>query len=96
MHGLPIGKEMGTNTWAAFAGSDDAGLVDGDFAMLENELQPVLRAMRREGINIVAIHQHMSHEQPRYFFLHYWGKGKAVDLAQSLRRVLGAQAAVKS
>jgi hypothetical protein len=96
MHGLPVGKEMGINTWAAFAGSDDAAFVDGDFAMLENELQPVLRAMRKEGINIVAIHQHMSHEQPRYLFLHYWGKGKAVDLAQSLKRVLDAQAAVKS
>src|SRR5262245_22995936 len=96
MHGLPVGKEMGINTWAAFAGSDDAAFVDGDFAMLENELQPVLRAMRAEGINVVAIHQHMSHEQPRYFFLHYWGKGKAADLAQSIRRVLNAQAAVKS
>jgi Domain of Unknown Function (DUF1259) len=96
MHGVPVGKEMGINTWAAFAGSDEAACVDGDFAMLENELQPVLQAMRQEGINIVAIHQHMSHEQPRYFFLHYWGKGKAVDLAQSLRRVLDAQAAVKS
>jgi hypothetical protein len=96
MHGLPVGKEMGINTWAAFAGSDDAAVIDGDFAMLENELQPVLRAMRKEGVNIVAIHQHMSHEQPRYLFLHYWGKGKAVDLARSLRRVLDAQAAVKS
>jgi hypothetical protein len=96
MHGANVGKEMGINTWAAFAGSDDAAVVDGDFAMLENELQPVLKAMRKEGINIVAIHQHMSHEQPRYFFLHYWGKGKAVDLAQSLKRVLDTQAAVKS
>ena len=96
MHGVPVGKEMGINTWAAFGGTDDAAVVDGDFAMLENELQPVLRAMRKEGINIVAIHQHMSHEQPRYLFLHYWGKGKAVDLAQSLKRVLDAQAAVKS
>jgi hypothetical protein len=96
MHGVPVGKEMGINTWVAFAGSDDAAFVDGDFAMLENELQPVLRAMRKEGINIVAIHQHMSHEQPRYFFLHYWGKGKALDLAQSLKRVLDVQAAVKS
>ena len=87
---------MGINTWAAFAGSDEFAVVDGDFTMLENELQPVLRAMRKEGINIVAIHQHMSAEQPRYFFLHYWGKGKAVDLAQSLKRVLDAQAAVKS
>jgi hypothetical protein len=96
MHGVSVGKEMGINTWAAFGGSDDAAVVDGDFAMLENELQPVLRAMRKEGINIVAIHQHMSHEQPRYLFLHYWGKGKAVDLAHSLKRVLDAQAAVKS
>jgi hypothetical protein len=96
MHGTAVGKEMGINTWAAFAGSDEAAFVDGDFVMLENELQPVLRAMRKEGINIVAIHQHMSHEQPRYLFLHYWGKGKAVDLAQSLKRVLEAQAAVKS
>jgi hypothetical protein len=96
MHGVAVGKEMGINTWAAFAGSDDAAVIDGDFAMLENELQPVLHAMRKEGINIVAIHQHMTHEQPRYQFLHYWGKGKAVDLAQSLRRVLDAQAAVKS
>jgi hypothetical protein len=96
MHGAPVGKEMGVNTWASFGGSDDAAVVDGDVAMSENELQPVLRAMRKEGINIVAIHQHMTHEQPRYVFLHYWGKGRAVDLAQSLRRVLDVQAAVKS
>jgi hypothetical protein len=55
----------------------------------------VLRAMRQENINIVAIHQHMSHQPPRYYFLHYWGKGKAGDLARSLKRVLEAQAAVK-
>jgi hypothetical protein len=96
MHGVSVGKEMGINTWTSFGGSDDAAVIDGDFAMLENELQTVLRAMRKEGINIVAIHQHMSQEQPRYLFLHYWGKGKAVDLARSLRRVLDAQAAVKS
>jgi hypothetical protein len=96
MHGVSVGKEMGINTWAAFAGSDNAAFVDGDFAMLENELQPVLHAMRKEGINIVAIHQHMSQESPRYLFLHYWGKGKAGDLARSLKRVLDTQAAVKS
>lgn len=95
MHGIPVGKEMGINTWAAFAGSNEKAFIDGDFAMLENELQTVLRTMRKEGINIVAIHQHMSHETPRIFFLHYWGKGKAADLAQSLKRVLNAQAAVK-
>jgi len=96
MNGVPVAKEMGINTWASFGGSDEAAVVDGDFCMLENELQPVLRSMRTEGINIVAIHQHMTHEQPRHLFLHYWGKGKAADLAQSLKRVLDAQAAVKS
>ena len=89
----PIGKEMGVNTWAAFAGTDDEAVVDGDFAMTESELQTVLKAMRKEGINIVAIHQHMSHEEPRILFLHYWGKGKAASLAQSLETVLKAQAA---
>jgi Domain of Unknown Function (DUF1259) len=91
MHGTAIGKEMGVNTWAAFAGTDEEAVVDGDFAMQEDELQPVLKNLRKEGINIVAIHQHMTHEEPRYVFLHYWGKGKALDLAQSLKRVLKAQ-----
>ena len=94
MHGVPVSKEMGINTWASFGGTDDAAVVDGDFAMTAGELQVVLRAMRTEGINIVAIHQHMSDEEPRYFFLHYWGKGAAANLAQSFKRVLDAQAAV--
>jgi hypothetical protein len=93
MHGVKFGNEMGLNTWAAFAGSDDNAVVDGDFAMHENELQPVLRAMRKEGINVVAIHSHMDGERPRILFLHYWGRGKAADLAQSLRNVLAAQRA---
>ncbi|MGH6802264.1 MAG: DUF1259 domain-containing protein [Methyloceanibacter sp.] len=91
MHGTKIGKEMGVNTWAAFAGTDAEAVVDGDFAMQEDELQRVLRAMRKEGLNVVAIHQHMAREAPRYMFLHYWGKGNALDLAHSLKRVLEAQ-----
>jgi phosphotransferase system IIB component len=95
MHGTPIGKEMGVNTWAAFAGKDAEAVIDGDFAMTENELQTVLKAMRKEGINIVAIHHHMSGEEPRILFLHYWGKGEAAQLAQAFKHVLDAQAAVK-
>jgi Domain of Unknown Function (DUF1259) len=95
MHGVPVGKEMGINTWVSFGGSNDEAVVDGDFAMTVNELQTVLKSMRKDGINIVAIHQHMSHEEPRYLFLHYWGKGKAVELAQAVRRALDLQAAVK-
>lgn len=90
--GCEIGKEMGLNTWAAFAGTDDNALVDGDFACLENELQPVLKSLRSGGINIVAIHQHMTMENPRYVFLHYWGRGKAEELASKLKAALQVQA----
>ena len=91
MHGRAVSNQMGVNTWAAFAGTDDAAFVDGDFAMLAAELQGVLQALRRAGINIVAIHNHMTHEQPSYVFLHYWGKGKAAELARGLRAALDTQ-----
>src|SRR5437667_1789875 len=63
--GCEVGKEMGVNTWAAFAGSDDNAVVDGDFVVAADELQPVLKSLRHSGVNIVAIHHHMSHEEPR-------------------------------
>src|SRR5213592_1395105 len=85
MHGVKIDKDMGVNTWAAFAGSDDNAVVDGDFAVTEDELQPVLKSLLKEKINIVAIHQHMTHEEPRIMFFHYWGRGKAKDLAQAIK-----------
>lgn len=91
MHGISIGNQMGVNTWASFAGTDNEAVVDGDFAMTEDELQPVLKTMRAGGINVVAIHQHMTHEQPRILFLHYWGKGKAEDLAKTVKKALDAQ-----
>ena len=86
-----VGKEMGVNTWAAFAGADDNAVVDGDFAVLEDELQPVLKSLRLDRINIVAIHSHMTHENPRILFLHYWGRGKAGDLAKALKAALATQ-----
>jgi Domain of Unknown Function (DUF1259) len=86
--GCSVGKVMGVNTWAAFAGTDEDAIVDGDFAMTETELQPVLRELRAGGINVVAIHHHMSGESPRILFAHYWGRGKAVDLAAVLARAL--------
>jgi hypothetical protein len=86
--GCTIGKVMGINTWAAFGGTDDNAVVDGDFAVAESELQPVLKALRGGGINIVAIHSHMTNENPRILFLHYWGRGKAVDLAGVVKRAL--------
>src|SRR5712664_3091883 len=85
MHDVKIDKDMGVNTWAAFAGSDGNAVVDGDFAVTEDELQPVLRSLLKEKIHIVAIHQHMTHEQPRMMFFHYWGRGSAKDLAQAVK-----------
>jgi hypothetical protein len=88
MHGMEIGKEIGVNTWAAFAGTDDNAIVDGDFAVTEDELQPALKTLRQAGINIVAIHSHMTHENPRILFLHYWGRGSAKDLANAVKGAL--------
>jgi hypothetical protein len=85
MHGVNIDKDMGVNTWAAFAGSDDNAVVDGDFAVTEDELQSVLKSLLKDKINIVAIHQHMTHEEPRIMFFHYWGRGHAKDLANAVK-----------
>ncbi len=88
MHGVKIDNAMGVNTWMAFAGSDDNALVDGDFAVTEDELQSALKAIRVGGINIVAIHSHMTHEQPRILFFHYWGRGPAKKLAEAIQGAL--------
>ena len=88
MENHPIGNAMGINTWAAFAGSDDMAVVDGDFAMHESEVQDVLKALRKANINIVSLHQHMIGENPRIIFLHYWGVGSADHLAKALRTAL--------
>jgi hypothetical protein len=85
MQDVTIDKDMGVNTWAAFGGSDDNAVVDGDFAVTEDELQPVLKSLLKDKINIVAIHQHMTHEEPRIMFFHYWGRGPAKDLANAVK-----------
>jgi len=94
--GCEVGKEMGINTWAGFAGTDDSAVVDGDFATFEGELQPVLKSLRSAGINIVAIHNHMEGDSPKTIFLHYWGKGKAEELARGIKSALEAQNAARS
>src|SRR4030095_12983260 len=85
MHGVNIDNTMGVNTWAAFAGANDNALVDGDFAVTEDELQAVLKSLVKQKIYIVAIHEHMTHEQPRMMFFHYWGRGHAKDLAENIK-----------
>jgi Domain of Unknown Function (DUF1259) len=91
MMGTKVGGGMGVATWAAFGGTDNNAIVDGDFAVLEDELQSVLKALRHGGIDIVAIHNHMTHEEPRILFLHYWGRGPAEDLAKALKAALATR-----
>ena len=87
-HGARIDARMGLNTWAAFAGDDEDAVVAGDVAMLAAEVTPVLKAMRDAGLQIVAIHHHMTSGQPTVFFLHYWGRGRAQTLAEGVRAAL--------
>jgi hypothetical protein len=79
--GAPINARMGLNTWAAFVGTNENAAIAGDVAMLADEVQPVLKALRKNGIDVVAIHHHMTGTQPTIFFLHYWGTGPADKLA---------------
>jgi len=87
-HGATINARMCLNTWAAFYGSNDNAMVAGDVAMLESEVTPVLKALCKNGLDIVAIHHHMTTEQPTIIFLHYWGKGPAEKLATGFNAAL--------
>ncbi|HEY7496906.1 MAG TPA: DUF1259 domain-containing protein [Vicinamibacterales bacterium] len=86
--GAPINARMGLNTWAAFVGSNDNAAIAGDVAMLANEVTPVLKALRKNGLDVVAIHHHMTGTQPTVFFLHYWGTGPAEKLASGFKAAL--------
>ena len=86
--GANINSRMGLNTWSAFYGSDANAEVAGDVAMLSNEVTPVLKALRANGLNVVAIHHHMTGTQPAIYFLHYWGTGPAEKLATGFKAAL--------
>jgi hypothetical protein len=93
--GAPINARMGLNTWAAFVGTNDNAAIAGDVAMLAAEVNPVLRALRKNGIDVVAIHQHMTGTQPTIYFLHYWGTGPAEKLATAFKAALNETGKVK-
>jgi Domain of Unknown Function (DUF1259) len=86
--GAKINARMGLNTWAAFFGSDANAEVAGDVAMLANEMNPVLKTLRSNGLNIVAIHNHMTSGEPTIYFLHYWGTGPTEKLANAFKATL--------
>jgi uncharacterized protein DUF1259 len=86
--GATINARMGLNTWAAFVGTDANAAIAGDVAMLGNEVTPVLKALRQNGLQVVAIHQHMTTTQPTIYFLHYWGTGPTAKLATGFKAAL--------
>ncbi|HEV2730587.1 MAG TPA: DUF1259 domain-containing protein, partial [Terriglobales bacterium] len=86
--GARINARMGLNTWAAFVGTNDDAAVAGDVAMLETEVTPTLKALRSHGLEVVAIHHHMTNSRPLIIFLHYWGRGPAEKLATGFKAAL--------
>ena len=86
--GAPINARMGLNTWAAFTGTDATAAIAGDIAMLESEVTPVLKALRKNGLDVVAIHHHMTSDRPMIIFLHYWGTGSSEKLATGFKAAL--------
>lgn len=87
-HQMELTSTMGMNSWAGFAGTNERAHVAGDIVMTATEVNPVIRALRNGGIEVVAVHNHMLDEEPRMFFLHYWGTGPVEKLAQTVREAL--------
>ncbi len=86
--GATINARMGLNTWAAFYGTNENAVIAGDIAMLEGEVTPVLKALRANNLDVVAIHHHMTGSKPMIIFLHYWGKGNPLTLAKGFKAAL--------
>ncbi len=86
--GASINARMGLNTWAAFVGTNEDAAIAGDVAMLESEVTPTLKALRGHGLEVVAIHHHMTNSRPVIIFLHYWGRGSADKLATGFKAAL--------
>jgi len=87
-HGVPVSSFGGFNTWVAWQGTPEKAAVCGDFTMLANEVAPVIKALVENNIEVVAVHNHMVQEEPKIFFLHYWGVGQATQLARGIKTAL--------
>lgn len=87
--GMPVPGSMGLGTAMNFqpTGGGKAAIT-GDFVLLDSEVNPVIKALRQNGIQVTAIHSHMLEEQPRLFFMHFWANDNSVKLAKGLRAAL--------
>jgi hypothetical protein len=88
-HGLPIPPALGTAIAINFqpTGSGKAAIT-GDFVLIASEVNPVLKALRENGIEVTALHSHMIDEQPRLYFMHFWANDDAQKLARGLKTAL--------
>jgi Domain of Unknown Function (DUF1259) len=88
-HGMAIPNSMGVATTLNFqpTGSGKAAIT-GDFVLLGSEVNPVMKALRKNGIEVTAVHSHMLDEEPRLFFMHFWANDDAAKLAKGLREAL--------
>jgi hypothetical protein len=89
----PMGVAQGINFQPTGGGK---AAITGDFVLTGDEVNPVIKAMLQNGIEVTAIHSHMLDEQPRLFFLHFWANDDAVKLAKGLRAALDKTASTKS
>jgi hypothetical protein len=86
--GSEIKPGLALGSWAAFSGSDSDAMVMGDLVLLENEVSPVIKALRSSGFQISAVHNHLNNETPHVLYVHYMGHGAAPQIAKNLRDAL--------
>jgi len=89
----PMGVAQAINFQPTGAGK---AAITGDFVLTGNEVNPVIKALLENGIEVTAVHSHMLDEQPRLFFLHFWANNDALKLAKGLRAALDKTASTKS
>jgi hypothetical protein len=91
--GMPVPPTMGLAIALNFQPTTGGRVVaTGDYVLLASEVDPVMRALRGSGIEVTALHNHLGQEEPRLFFMHFWGNGPALDVARGLRKGLDATA----
>ena len=90
LRGVTVKPGLALGSWAAFSGTDDNATVMGDLVLLQHEVNPVMKQLRSSGFEITAVHNHLIDETPRLMYMHYMGRGRAQNLAASLKNALSA------
>src|SRR5262249_5631126 len=88
-HGLTLPPSMGAAHAISFQPTGEGqAAIAGDLVITAEELNPMIKTLRENGIEVTAIHSHMLSEQPRLFFVHFWANDDASKLAKGLRAAL--------